>query len=80
MDDFVCLINGIRAVKRVTNQSRSDSGMDSRNAHYFNQIDPNQGGIWAPIHTATADALQVIADLDPDSLAAIDPPSDYGRD
>jgi hypothetical protein len=54
--------------------------MDSRNAHYFNQIDPNQGGIWAPIHTATADALQVIADLDPDSLAAIDPPSDYGRD
>ena len=30
--------------------------------------------------TATADALQVIADLDPDSLAAIDPPSGYSRD
>ena len=30
--------------------------------------------------TATADALQVIADLDLDSLAAIDPPSGYGRD
>ena len=30
--------------------------------------------------TATADALQAIADLDLDSLAAIDPPSGYGRD
>jgi hypothetical protein len=54
--------------------------MDSRNAHYFNQIDPNRGHLGADSHTATADALQVIADLDPDSLAAIDPPSDYGRD
>ena len=30
--------------------------------------------------TVTADALQAIADLDLDSLAAIDPPSGYGRD
>jgi hypothetical protein len=30
--------------------------------------------------TATADALQAIADLDLDTLAAIDLPSGYGRD
>jgi hypothetical protein len=30
--------------------------------------------------TVTADALQAIAELDLDSLAAIDPPSGYGRD
>ena len=30
--------------------------------------------------TATADALQAIADLDLDTLAAIEPPSGYGRD
>jgi hypothetical protein len=30
--------------------------------------------------TATADALQAITDLDLDTLAAIDPPSGYGRD
>jgi hypothetical protein len=28
----------------VTSQIRSDSGMNSRNAHYFNQIHPNQAG------------------------------------
>jgi hypothetical protein len=30
--------------------------------------------------TATADALQAIADFDPDTLAAIEPPRGYGRD
>ena len=30
--------------------------------------------------TATADALQVIVDLDLDTLAAIEPPRGYGRD
>jgi len=38
-------------------------------------------GLPASLHgSATAEALQAVADLDLDALAAIDPPRGYGRD